>query len=50
MYIDTKNVIVDEVNRKTSVEILKSEQITEGVTTQFIWQWAPEFRVFKNAV
>ena len=50
-----KNVTVDEVNRKmlgrlpTSVEILKSEQVIEGVTTEFIREWAPKVKIFKEA-
>ena len=47
-----KNVTVNEVNRKvlgrlpTSVEILKSEQVIEGATTQFISQWTPQVNFF----
>ncbi|GMM45684.1 hypothetical protein DAPK24_022590 [Pichia kluyveri] len=47
-----KNVNIDEVNRKmlgrlpTSVEILKSEQVIERVTTEFIRQWVPKVEIF----
>ena len=47
-----KNVNVDEVNRKmlgrlpTSFEILKSEQVIERVTTEFIRQWVPKVKIF----
>ena len=33
----------------TSVEILKSEQVIEGVTTEFIREWAPKVKIFKEA-